>query len=107
MQQLTGLDEMFLGVDTSTTTGLLGGLLIYQRPEDHEAGRAAAMRARIAERRVQIPPLRRRLATVPLRLDHAYWAEVDRIALEEHVLALTLPPPGNDEHSWGPRWPGC
>lgn len=99
MQQLTGLDEMFLSVDTTTTTGVMGGLVVYEAPDgstDPGAGGAAALTARITERLDQLPFLRRRLVKVPLGLDHAYWQDGVDVDVPAHVHVRELPAPGSD-----------
>jgi hypothetical protein len=72
MQKLSGLDEMFLSVDDGgSTSGAMGGLVIYERPTTARAARADAMVERIEERLEHLPFLRWRLARTPLHLDHA------------------------------------
>src|SRR5690349_16930580 len=75
MQQLSGMDGMFLSVDTSTSLGVMGGMIVYEKPADPDAGSRDRMIARITERLDHIPPLRWVLTPVPLHLDKEYWAE--------------------------------
>jgi WS/DGAT/MGAT family acyltransferase len=97
MQKLTGLDEMFLSVDeASTTTGVMGGLVIYERPADRAAARAEAMVKRIEERIEHLPFLRWKLARVPLGLDHARWADAGSVEVADHVRTVRLIKPGTD-----------
>ena len=49
---------MFLSLDTPTSNGAMGGLIIYDKPDDPTAGSAARMQARIEERLDAIPPFR-------------------------------------------------
>lgn len=97
MQQLTGLDALFLGDDSATTSGVIVGMLVLDREGDPEAGSAARMRARILDRLPRIPPLRWQLVNVPLGLDYPYWAEVATVDVDAHLHTVTLPAPGGSE----------
>lgn len=98
MQQLTALDVMFSSLDTETTNGVLGGLVLHDPPPPGVRNPDAAfMRARIAERLAYLPPLHRVVAQVPLGLDHDYLAQAGRIDLHEHVREIRLPEPGTHE----------
>ena len=97
MQKLTGLDEMFLSVDDAgTTTGVMGGLVIYERPPTARAARAEAMVERIEERLAQLPFLRWRLARTPLHLDHARWVDAKDFNVSAHVRTVRLPAKASD-----------
>ncbi|WP_137120106.1 wax ester/triacylglycerol synthase family O-acyltransferase [Segeticoccus rhizosphaerae] len=96
MQQLTAMDGMFFSVDTATSTGVMGGLMIYDAFDDPAAGRAERMIERITERLDQIPPFRRVRAKVPLGLDKEYWAETE-VDVAAHVRTITLAEGGTDQ----------
>ncbi len=93
MKQLTGLDASFLYMETPTTFGHVSGLAIYQRPSpdfdpyEHAYRRFEGMIGRL-------DPMRRRLVTVPLQLDHPYWIDDPEFDLDYHVRHLGLAPPG-------------
>ena len=93
MKQLSGLDASFLYMETPTTMGHVSGLGIYQRPTpdfdpfDLVYRRFAGMIGRLE-------PMRRRLVTVPLQLDHPYWIDDPDFDLDYHVRHLGLAPPG-------------
>ncbi len=57
----------------------------------------ADLQSLIAERLPLLPPLRWRLAEVPLGLDYPYWVDDPDFDLDFHVRELALPRPGNDE----------
>ncbi|GAC1437175.1 MAG: wax ester/triacylglycerol synthase family O-acyltransferase [Solirubrobacteraceae bacterium] len=97
MQQLTGVDAAFLYAETRAVYGHVSGLAIYDpstRPGEQLT--LADTKALLRERLHLVPPLRRRLATVPLDLDHPYWIEDPDFDLDYHVRELALPEPGND-----------
>ena len=96
MKQLSGLDASFLYMETPTTFGHVSGLAIYERPSpdfdpyEHAYRRFEGMIGRL-------DPMRRRLVTVPLQLDHPYWIDDPEFDLDYHVRHLGLAPPGGDD----------
>jgi diacylglycerol O-acyltransferase / wax synthase len=98
MRQLTSLDAQFLALESARQTGHVGGLAILD-PSTAPGGVISAARVQevIAERISLLPPLRWRLAQVPLGLDHPYWIDDADFDLEYHVREIALPPPGDDD----------
>ncbi|MFP5346687.1 MAG: wax ester/triacylglycerol synthase family O-acyltransferase [Actinomycetes bacterium] len=96
MQRLSGMDGMFLSVDSSSSNGAMGGLIIYEAPDDPEAGSAARVRARIEARLDAIPPFRWKLTGVPLGINNAYWTEAGEVDVSAHIREITLRAPGSD-----------
>ncbi len=98
MRQLTSLDAQFLAIETSTTTGHVGGLAIFD-PSTAPGGKVTLddLLAMLRERLHLLPPLRWRLAEVPLGLDRPYWIEDPDFELEFHVRELALAPPGDED----------
>ncbi|HRW19743.1 MAG TPA: wax ester/triacylglycerol synthase family O-acyltransferase [Dermatophilaceae bacterium] len=100
MQHLTGLDEMFLGMDTMTTHGNVAGICVFDGGKNDQAGRGgvkdgdrvAWLRQRVAERLPRLQALRWRLT--PIGPDH-YWTEVP-VDLDYHVRGITLEAPGTE-----------
>ena len=97
MQQLSGIDEMFLSLDTSRTVGHVAGVGILKKTKGSKAHTIEFVRARIAERLDTLPPLRWKLREMPMRIDGRYWVEDDHLDLGHHVRAITLPAPGTYE----------
>lgn len=96
MRQLTSLDSQFLAMESATQYGHVGGLAILD-PSTREGGiDLASVQELIAERLPLIPPLRWRLAEVPLNLDYSYWVDDPDFDLEFHVREIALPAPGNE-----------
>lgn len=96
VRHLNGIDHMFWALETDTTTGVMGGLIRFEPTLARDRPDAAFVRTRIGERLAHLPPLRWRMATVPLGLDHSYLAETQRIDLDHHVRTVQLPAPGGD-----------
>lgn len=96
MEQLTGLDAAFLALETRTTTGHVGGVIILDPTTAPEPLTFARFRSLMAQRLPLVPLLRRRLANVPLGLDQPYWIEDRDFDLEFHVREAGLPTPGGE-----------
>lgn len=56
-----------------------------------------AFQSLIARRLALVPPLRWRLAEVPLDMDYGYWLDDPDFDLDFHVRELALPAPGTDD----------
>ncbi|MEV6151946.1 wax ester/triacylglycerol synthase family O-acyltransferase [Nonomuraea sp. NPDC052129] len=91
MPQLTALDAQFLHFETATNIANIAGLAIL----DGDLNRAD-LQALLERRLPYVPALRRKLAFVPLGLDHPYWVQEDDLDLDYHVREIGLPPPGDD-----------
>jgi diacylglycerol O-acyltransferase len=97
VRQLTSLDAQFLALETPRQSGHVGGLAILD-PESRPGAPLdfAAIQELITERLPLLPPMRWRLAEVPLGLDYPYWVDDAEFDLEYHIRELALPAPGSD-----------
>lgn len=95
MQQLTGLDSLFLYGEAGTTPMHIAPLLVYEAV-DKKQGRAPieAIRRVFRERLDLSPVFRRKLVSVPMNLDHPYWIDDENFSLDFHVRHIALPKPG-------------
>jgi WS/DGAT/MGAT family acyltransferase len=95
MRQLTALDAQFLALETPRQYGHVAGVAVLD-PSTTPRGRIELIDLQdlIVERLPLVPPLRWRLAEVPLSLDYGYWIDDPDFDLEYHVRELALPPPG-------------
>jgi diacylglycerol O-acyltransferase len=95
MRQLTALDAQFLALETPRQYGHVAGVAVLD-PSTAPGGKLelADLQDLIVERLALVPPLRWRLAQVPLGLDYGYWIDDPDFDLEYHVRELALPPPG-------------
>ena len=98
MQQLTALDAQFLLVESPTTTGHVGSLVILD-PSTAPSGSWGLEDVRdVMEQRLHLaPPLRRRLVEVPLGLGRPYWVDDPHFDIEFHMREVALPAPGSLE----------
>ncbi len=97
MQRVTGLDEMYLSLDTGRTVGHVAGIAFFDAPDVPVAAgsRLAFLKERVAERLSSLPLLRWRLQTLPLWIDQRRWAEVEHLNLNDHITGVVLPRPGS------------
>ena len=96
MKQLTGLDATFLHLETASQFGHVSGLSIFKRPDLPGYEPYARWRGQLEQRLHRLEPLRRRLAEIPLGLDHPYWIADPDFDLDFHVRHTAVPPPGSD-----------
>ncbi len=101
MEQLSALDAQFLMVESPTTTGHVGSLVMLDplRGGDGPGDQWGLEMVRdVLEPRVHLaPPLRRRLVEVPLGLGRPYWTDDPHFDIEFHLRELALPAPGSRE----------
>jgi len=95
MQQLTGLDAAFLALETTHSTGHVGGVSILD-PKDAPAPLTLARLTQVlGDRLPLIPVLRRKLLNVPFGLDQPYWVDDPDFDIEYHIREIALPRPGS------------
>lgn len=95
LKQLSGVDAMFLYMETPRSFGHVSSLCVFDRP-DPGFQPYEAMRSQVERRLGLLEPFRRRLVTVPLELDHPYWADDPDFDLDFHVREMGLARPGTD-----------
>ena len=96
MRQLSGLDTMFLTLETNAVPMHVGGLAIVDPANAPKDFGFEAVRRLIESRLHLLPMFRRRVITSPLNLDLPYWIEDPEFDIEHHVRHRALPRPGND-----------
>ena len=72
MQQLSGLDNTFLTMEAGGQLGHVASLSMFDVKGLAGESLFAALERTLKERMHLLPPYRRRLAEVPLNLDHPY-----------------------------------
>ncbi|HWY26045.1 MAG TPA: wax ester/triacylglycerol synthase family O-acyltransferase, partial [Nevskia sp.] len=96
MKQLSGLDSMFLNLETAGAPMHFGGLTLLDLAHAPPGFGFDAVRQRIAERLHLLPSFRRRLVNMPLNLVPPFWIEDPDFRLDQHVQRLQLKAPGRD-----------
>jgi diacylglycerol O-acyltransferase / wax synthase len=95
MQQLSALDTQFLNVESSTTTGHVGSVLLLDPSTSPHGELTLDHLCELYEQRLHLAPvLRRRLVDVPLALGRPYWADDPDFDLEFHLREIALPGEG-------------
>ena len=94
MKQLSGLDTMFLNLETNAVPMHVGGVAILDPSSAPEGFGFAHLKKHIERRLHLLPMFRRRLLASPLALDQPYWIEDPDFDLENHVRHRALPSPG-------------
>jgi WS/DGAT/MGAT family acyltransferase len=77
--------------------GHVGSLCMYDVSGLKGESLYTAIERTLKERLHLLPPYRRRLAEVPLNLDHPYWIEDPDFDLDFHLRHVAVPAPGDDE----------
>ncbi len=96
MQQLSGMDSLFLASEDGRQHMHIAALGIYD-PSSAPGGslRFKTMLDFFSEKINEVPFFRRRLVTAPFGLDRPYWIDDASIDVEYHVRHLSLPSPGD------------
>lgn len=96
MQQLSGMDAMFIHQEARRTPMHISPLMIYDpstAPGKHV--RFKDILATFERNLHKSTVFRRKLVRVPMNLDQPYWVEDSHFDLEFHVRHIALPKPGD------------
>jgi diacylglycerol O-acyltransferase len=96
MKQLSGMDSMFLNLETADAPMHIGGVTILDLAHAPQGFGFDTVRQRIAERLHLLPSFRRRLVSMPLNLVPPFWIEDPDFRIEKHLHRLRLKAPGRD-----------
>ncbi len=96
MQQLSGMDNLFIQVERQGLPQHIGGVGIFD-PSTAAGGkvRFKDIIELFASRAHLSPIFRRKLVDVPFGLDRPYWVEDEEFDPEFHVRHIALPQPGD------------
>lgn len=95
MQQLSGLDTLFLRCELGNTYLHIGPVMVYTPPAGKGEPGFEDILSFFGERLDRSDVFRRKLVEVPWKLDNPYWIEDPDFNLENHVHQTRLPKPGN------------
>jgi diacylglycerol O-acyltransferase / wax synthase len=96
MQQLSGMDAMFVHQETPRTPMHITPVMIYDPSTSPEKPiRYKRILQTFTHNLHKSAIFRRKLATVPWNMDNPYWMEDGKFDLEHHVRHVALPKPGD------------
>jgi len=94
MKMLSGLDGVFLHLETPTMPMHVGSVSLLEPPARTRGSFLQDVR-RLYERRLPLAPvLRRKLHEFPLGMANPVWVQAPEVALEAHIRRVQLPSPG-------------
>jgi WS/DGAT/MGAT family acyltransferase len=97
MKTLSGLDGVFLHLETPAMPMHVGSLSLLERPPGHRGSFLRDLR-RLYERRLPLAPvLSRKLHEFPLKMANPVWVQAPDVDLDYHIRHVTLPAPGTHE----------
>jgi diacylglycerol O-acyltransferase len=94
MKPLSGVDGLFLHLETAATPMNVASLHLLDLPAGQAGGFHSVVRKLMARRLRVAPVFTRKLAPMPLQFANPVWVEDDEVDLDYHVQRLTLPSPG-------------
>ena len=93
MKPLSGLDSLFLHLETPATPMHVGAVHLLQRPR-RGGDYLLRVRRHVARRLHLSPVFTRQLASMPLDFANPVWVRAPNVDLAKHVVRVTLPAPG-------------
>lgn len=97
MRPLTGLDAMFLYLETPSSHMHVTGVYVLDASEAPGGFDFDKLRRMVEQRLPFAPPFRRRLVEVPFKLYHPVWIEDPDFDLDYHLRRACLPSPGGHD----------
>lgn len=94
MERLPGVDAGFLYMETPTQHMHTLKVALVDASAVPGGYTFERLQAELADRLHLLPPFRRRVVELPLRLHHPVWAEVDSLDQDAHVRRRAVPAPG-------------
>jgi WS/DGAT/MGAT family acyltransferase len=94
LKPLSGLDALFLHLETPATPMHVGALHLLERPADRRGDYVEAVKRHVARRLPLSPVFTRQLARMPLDFANPVWVRADRVDLDRHIHRVRLPRPG-------------
>jgi WS/DGAT/MGAT family acyltransferase len=94
MKPLSGLDALFLHLETAETPMHVGALHLLAAPSGNARAYVDDVRRHVAARLHLSPVFTRRLAPMPLALANPVWVRADTVDLRAHVRHVHLRAPG-------------
>lgn len=96
MNHLSGMDAMFLHVESAEMPMHVGSLNVLDLPEGYSGEFFEDVKKHMAQRLHLAAVFTRKLALMPFDLANPAWVEDDDIDLDHHIRHVTLPKPGSN-----------
>jgi WS/DGAT/MGAT family acyltransferase len=94
MKMLSGLDSVFLHMETPAIPMHVGSLSLLEPPPRHRGSFLGNVR-RLYEQRLPLAPVvSRKLHEFPLGMANPVWVQAPDVDLDYHIRSVTLPAPG-------------
>ncbi len=97
MQRLSSFDANFLYLESPTSHMHVGSLAIYDPSTANGQWGVERVRQVYEDRIHLVPQFRRRIAEVPLQLDHPRWVDDPEFDLGWHIRHIAVPAPGGPD----------
>ena len=95
LQQLTGLDALFLTQESVSTPMHIGLLMFYTPPAGRRPVRFKQILGVCRERAHSAPIFHQAVGQVPFGIDYPFWLDAQQLDVEFHVRHIALPAPGD------------
>ncbi|MEP6791208.1 MAG: wax ester/triacylglycerol synthase family O-acyltransferase [Ramlibacter sp.] len=96
MKHLSGLDAMFLHIESAEMPMHVGSLNVLRLPEGYAGEFYEDAKAHVGKRMHLADVFTRKLALMPFDLSNPVWVEDEDIDLDYHIRHVTLPRPGSN-----------
>jgi len=94
LKPLSGLDALFLHLETPATPMHVGAVHLLQLPKGHGGDFVDDVKRHVARRLSLSPVFTRKLAEMPLNFANPVWVRADEVDLDRHIHRVRLPRPG-------------
>jgi diacylglycerol O-acyltransferase / wax synthase len=96
MKHLSGIDSMFLHIESPEMPMHVGSLNVLDLPEGYQGDFYEDAKKYIGERMHLADVFTRKLALMPFDISNPVWVEDEDIDLDYHMRHVTLPKPGSN-----------
>ena len=97
MKALSGLDGMFLHLETPEAPMHVGSLALLDLPKGYRGDFFEDVKRLYARRVPLAPVLSRKLLELPLQMANPVWVQASAVDLDYHLRRVVLPKPGTQE----------
>ena len=94
MERLSGLDGMFLHLETPQTPMHVGSLTLLDLPKGYRGDFLEDVKRLYARRIPLAPVVSRKLLELPMHMANPVWVQAESIDLDAHIRRIVLPKPG-------------